>query len=194
MRTAGLSVGSGMLLSCMVAGVATGTFDAAVVGGTLAGGLAIAAGGGAWRYSSNSESGTPLDEASFFEVREAAGKGSGLFARRPVDEGTFLFDYEGEILTEDAFFDRYPEANGRYVACLTDDVWIDGADPTQSNCARWMNHAPAEKANVYWKKQTLGPRGGLAMHFYAKRPIRVGDELCFDYGDDYWVALGETPL
>ena len=56
--------------------------------------------------------------------------------------------------------------------------------------ARWMNHA-SSGANVMWKKQRLGP--SPAMHFYSTARIREGDELCFDYGIEYWEALGETP-
>ena len=95
-------------------------------------------------------------------------------------------------LDETQMFGRYPQADGRYVACITDDLYIDGADAARSNVARWMNHAPAERANVAWRKQRLGPR--KAMHFYATRPIAQGEELCFDYGSEYWTALGETPM
>ena len=120
--------------------------------------------------------------------------GYGLFAKVPIDEGTFLFAYEGEELDEEAFFRRYPKADGRYIACLTDDLYIDGADAAKSNVARWMNHASAAKANVAWRKQTIGPR--KAMRFYATRAISPGEELCFDYdaSGSYWEALGETPL
>ena len=85
-------------------------------------------------------------------------------------------------------------ADGRYIACLTDDLYIDGADAAKSNVARWMNHASAAKANVAWRKQTIGPR--KAMRFYATRAISPGEELCFDYdaSGSYWEALGETPL
>ena len=55
-----------------------------------------------------------------------------------------------------------------------------------------MNHAPPARANVCWRKQRLGAR--KAMHFYALRSIERGEELCFDYGDEYWTALGEQPL
>ena len=30
--------------------------------------------------------------------------------------------------------------------------------------------------------------------FYTLRDIAVGEELYFDYGNDYWEALGESPL
>ena len=58
--------------------------------------------------------------------------------------------------------------------------------------ARWMNHAPATNANVYWKKQRRGEN--KAMHFSALRAIGPSEELCFDYGSDYWDALGVSRL
>ena len=39
-----------------------------------------------------------------------------------------------------------------------------------------MNHA--KEANVFWKKQKLGPTP--AMHFYTSTAIEAGDELCFN--------------
>jgi SET domain-containing protein len=65
-------------------------------------------------------------------------------------------------------------------------------NPELSNQARWMNHASGNAVNVEWKKQRLGAHP--AMHFYASAAIKEGDELCFDYGDEYWAPLGETPV
>lgn len=33
---------------------------------------------------------------------------------------------QGEILNEEQFFARYPNADGRYIAGLTDNYYIDG--------------------------------------------------------------------
>jgi len=125
------------------------------------------------------------------EVRPSQIAGEGLFATDPIDEGAFLFNYEGERLNEDEYFRRYPDGKARYVACIGESLYIDGGDPT-SGPARWINHAPAAQANVYYRKQRFGPAQN--MHFYAKRAISAGEELTFDYGDDYWAALEATPV
>ena len=62
----------------------------------------------------------------------------------------------------------------RYVACIGETLYIDGGNPDLSGPARWMNHAPAEEANVCYKKQRFGPSKG--MHFYAKRDVAAGEE------------------
>ena len=193
-RQLGLQVGAGLVGGCLAVGAASGVFDPATLATTVGAAGAVGAAGVAGAWLRNEEWGAPLDEATAVEVRPAAGKGDGLFAKVPIDEGTFLFAYEGEELDEEAFFRRYPKADGRYIACLTDDLYIDGADAAKSNVARWMNHASAAKANVAWRKQTIGPR--KAMRFYATRAISPGEELCFDYdaSGSYWEALGETPL
>lgn len=35
---------------------------------------------------------------------------------------------------------------------------------------------------------------GTGRHFYATRDVDAGQELVFDYGADYWDALGVRPL
>lgn len=191
-RKAGLALGGACLGGAVVVGLGSGTLNAGQVLPPLALVAALAAANEAYANVANDESGAPLDEAAHFEVREAPGKGSGLFATRAIDEGAYLFAYGGERLTEDQFFARYPKADGRYIACINDELYIDGADADKSNVARWMNHAAPDAANVAWRKQRKGPR--QAMHFYAIKPVRVGDELCFDYGEEYWAALGEAPV
>lgn len=190
-RRGGIAAGVTFLAGALALGGATGVIDpgAAVPFACVA--AVLTAGGLGARFLSNEERGQPLDDSRFV-VGASPGKGDGLFAASAIEAGTFLFDYEGESLDEDAFFARYPRGDGRYIACINDGLYVDGARAELSNMARWMNHAPPADANVVWKKQRLGPKP--AMHFYATRRIAAGDELCFDYGDEYWQALGETPV
>lgn len=194
MRQTGIAAGGTLLVGAASAGVAGGLLD----GGTL---LPVVAGGGALaalalgrEFVAKEERQPPLAEDAFFEIRATSSKGNGLFALQPIAEGTYLYDYLGAELSEDEMFARYPEANGRYVAGITENLYIDG-DPKYSelaNAATRMNHAWTPKANVVWRKQKLGPN--KAMHFYAIRDIAAGEELCYDYGEEYWTALGEDPL
>ena len=122
----------------------------------------------------------------------APGMGRGLFATAEIPSGTYLFDYVGECLNESEMFARYPDGKGRYVACIGEAAYIDGADEQKSGLARWINHSQ-RRANVRWRKQRFGP-GAPAMHFYALRDIAEGEELFFDYGDAYWAAMGVEPI
>ena len=146
------------------------------------------------------ESQNPLPSSSF-QVAESTipNAGMGLFAGTNIAKSTYLFDYEGEILTEDEYFDKYPNGDGRYVAQVNTGIWsllgiaeplyIDAMDPKLSNLARFMNSS-GNNANVYWKKQAFGTQAGT-MHFYTIRDIQKGEELLFDYGDNYWEAADQ---
>ena len=193
-KQAGLAAGGAMLTGGVIAGIGAGLISSDVVVPVVGAGAAVVAALDFTSRTANEETRPPLDETTYFEVRKSvdADKGDGLFALRPIEEGTYLFAYEGELLDEEAMFARYPQADGRYIACINDDLYIDGADPALSNMARWMNHASATNANVYWKKQRRGEN--KAMHFYALRAIGPSEELCFDYGSDYWDALGVQPI
>lgn len=194
-RSVGILGGASVLGGTLALGVAVDIFDGnALLAGAAV--LAFVCGGGAAYISSTYNEDAPALADSFFQVGASAeGKGDGLFASLPIAGGTFLFDYEGERLTEEQFFARYPDANGRYIACIDAYLpwmapsYIDGADPDRSSVARWMNHS-RKRANVRWKKQ----RFGAQMHFYAARDIAAGEELSFDYGDTYWTALGVEPI
>lgn len=180
-----------MIASSLAVGTNIGIFDGNAVLQCLACGASLAGLVVASAYFANEERQAPLDE-TYFEVREVPSMGYGLFALKPIEAGTYIFDYGGEVLDEVALFARYPQGDGLYVAGITDDLYIDGVDPELSNLARWMNHAYAPKANVEKRKQRLGPR--KAMHLYASRKIKKGDELRFDYGAEYWQAMGVEPF
>jgi len=140
------------------------------------------------------------DDANIFQIRESLipNAGLGLFTTRSISEGMCLLEYDGENLTEEEYFARYPDGQGKYVACiaervpfllpfdtrLSEPIYIDGIDPS-SGMARYMN-SKKDDANVYWKKQRWF---GGKMYFYALRDIQVDEELCFDYGNSYWDAV-----
>ena len=196
LRSVGIVGGAAFLGSTLALGSAVGMFDG---GELLTGGVAagiVAAGAVAAVSSTYNEAAEPLVEG-MFRVDTVEGKGEGLFATAPISKGTYLFDYEGERLTEDEHFARYPNADGRYVACIDAvlpwlaPTYIDpvDADHPRSNLSRWMNHS-RRRMNVIKRKQ----RFGRLMHMYAARDIEAGEELCFDYGDSYWTVLGIEPI
>jgi hypothetical protein len=164
------------------------------------------------RHNEESE---PLQD-SCFEVRESTIRdaGMGLFAAEAIAPNKYLFAYEGERLDEDAYFSRYPDGQGRYVAVideqlpilplaslvkedesalkntlrrLSEPTYIDAIDPDRSNLARYMN-SNSINPNVVWTKQRFGRQAGT-MHFYTIDKVEVGNELFFDYGANYWDAV-----
>eukprot|EP00965_Chrysotila_dentata_P256529 6212570-Pleurochrysis_carterae.AAC.4 len=190
-RFAGLAVGSTFLASATALAASMDMFDPTALLAPL-----ISLSSGAmivWAFNTLSfeESRPPLEDSNF-KVKASPGKGNGLYAASPIAKGTFIFDYRGEVLKGlDELFARYADGGGAYVACINANLYIDGADPKKSNLARYMNHARKDP-NVQQRKQRYGPNP--AMHFYARRDIAAGEELTFDYGDEYWEALKQTPV
>jgi hypothetical protein len=106
-------------------------------------------------------------------VRKARpGLGYGLFAALPIRKGDFIIEYTG-IKIPTAVADTLTT---RYLFMI-DDVWsIDGSP--RSNIARYMNHScdPTCEAEI---------DDGRIM-IYAIKDIKKGEELTFDYGEEYY--------
>lgn len=122
-------------------------------------------------------------------IQEAPGKGEGLFARRRIRKGEFVMDYLGEVMNNDAVNERYGDLiEARYLLGLRgplglEETWVDADDPAQSNLGRYINHGrPASLRKV---RQRFPDR---RLRFFAARDLDVGEELTFDYGDDYWIG------
>ena len=113
-------------------------------------------------------------------------KGRGLYARAALEPNTYLFDFTGELLEEEAYRARYPEGvDADYVVCVGkqkgSERYIDAADEGASGVARFMNHA-RQQPNCVCFTMEEPPRAML----YTIEPVEVGDELVWDYGEGYW--------
>lgn len=125
------------------------------------------------------------------EVRCTPRKGKGLFALQPIEKGTYIFDYEGELLTEAEYQERYaPGEVQEYCAQISLNCYVDARDPDKSGLARYMNHSsrPNVRKLIHFHKQTRSIR------CYALCDILVGEELVWDYGKDYWAARADVPV
>jgi hypothetical protein len=205
-RHTGVALGGGILSIAGTVGVTVGMFDpVAILLPTSASLVLLLV--NTWRHN---EYRSPLPESAF-EIKESLipNAGQGLFAANPIPKDMYLMDYGGELLTEEEYFVRYPNGQGLYVASVNEPIplpgfgtlsqptYIDAIHPPSSldqstnRLARYMNSLTIQDgANVYWKKQRYGPQGGQ-MHLYTLRDISIGEELCFDYGENYWGALIE---
>jgi SET domain-containing protein len=116
-------------------------------------------------------------------------------------------DYEGELLTKDEKDRRYlpsrkndrtkederwlesrkergQTAKGDYIFGVG-DVYVDAEDTECGNWARYLNHDNAPNLRV--KSLEVGMDGRPRVWFVANRDIEEGEELCFDYGEGYWM-------
>lgn len=111
-------------------------------------------------------------QRKFTVRRSAPGKGLGLFATETIREGEFVVEYVGEIITNEEADKR----RTRYLFEIDEEHAIDGA--MRENVARYMNHAC--KPNVEAEFE------GGQIKFYALRTIQAGEELGYDYGEEYF--------
>jgi len=123
------------------------------------------------------------------EVREAPGKGEGLFASRRIKAGEFIMDYLGETMTADELDGRYANLlEARYALELTGPLglspsYIDAVNPARSNLGRYINHCSRPTCRKV--RQRFPDR---RLRFFAACDLEPGDELTFDYGDAYWTG------
>lgn len=121
-------------------------------------------------------------------IREAgAAKGLGAFALRSFEEGQVVGDYVGEHLTKLEFKRRvrFAGKTGNYVFQIDEDLLVDAENVAKANWTRYINHS-GEDPNLRVKSLAYAYGGRPRVWFVATRHIREGEELCFDYGPDYW--------
>jgi len=145
------------------------------------------------RKNWETEAETPIESYSAthpdaFCVLDAGAKGAGLFATEHIPKGTYLFDYEGELLTKSEYDARYPDQVSDYAAAYrqTSDGAMKFVDAARAEAiARFMNH-DGRRPNV--GRRTFCVYDECRIMMYALRDIRPGDELQWNYGEGYWAA------
>jgi histone-lysine N-methyltransferase SETD2 len=110
-------------------------------------------------------------------------KGYGLRALEDIPQGTFVYEYIGDVITEAKFHQRakYYQENGYrhfYFMMLQKGEFIDA---TEKGClARFCNHSC--NPNSYVDKWVVGHK--LRMGIFTKRDVAAGEEITFDYNVD----------
>lgn len=113
---------------------------------------------------------TPRKPEFKLKVRRGI-SGLGLFALEDIPKGSFLVEYSGPLLTDE----EADERGGRYLFDLENGWNIDGS--ARTNLARYANHSCEPNAEA-WQE-------GNRIELWSTRPIKAGEEISYDYGDDY---------
>ena len=71
-------------------------------------------------------------------------------------------------------------------------IYVDAEDEYQSLWTRFINHASPPNNNLLPKSVPESYDGNPRVWFMANRDIDAGEELCFDYGEDYWLEGDEV--
>ncbi|KAF3991601.1 hypothetical protein FT663_01472 [Candidozyma haemuli var. vulneris] len=124
------------------------------------------------------------------KVIQTEKKGYGLVAEQTISEGSFVYEYIGEVVDEETFRKRMIDYDTRklrhfYFMMLTKDAFIDATD--KGSLARFCNHSCSP--NAYVDKWVVGDK--LRMGIFAKREILDGEEITFDYNVDRYGAQSQ---
>ncbi len=115
-----------------------------------------------------------------FEIKTSTieGAGRGLFSKVQIKVEDTIGYYTGEIISEEQFHD--PERPfSAYVLWVCRTHIILGEGP-KSNYTRYINHSDDPNAFLVVSSRWKTAR------FEALRNIEPGEEIFFNYGEDYW--------
>lgn len=115
--------------------------------------------------------------------------GYGLFAEEEIAKGNYVGEYTGIVRRNDR---RYfePLNNYCYEYPVEDEIGRSFViDATQGNLTRFINHSRKPNLNpihIYYD-------GYYHLIFIALCPIQKGEQLSYNYGENYWY-LREKPV
>ncbi|KAK2704670.1 histone-lysine N-methyltransferase EHMT2-like isoform X1 [Artemia franciscana] len=119
-------------------------------------------------------------------VFQTGKKGWGLKTLRPIQAGTFVCEYLGEILLEDeadlrnddSFMFSLGAIPGKPEYCIDSKKY--------GNVARFINHSC--QPNLFALRVFIDQRdlSFPKVAFFASKDIQAGEELSMDYGDKFW--------
>jgi len=98
--------------------------------------------------------------------------GLGIFAEQDIPKGACLYEYVGPQLTKE----QEEKSKSKYLFEINARKTIDGT--VRWNTARYINHScrPNCEPNIYKAR----------VYIHAKRKIKAGEELNYDYGKAYF--------
>lgn len=95
------------------------------------------------------------------EVKASRIHGRGLFSSSPIEKGGYIGRFEGEPTTENDEHVLWYEENGRWQGLYV------------QNILRYINHSKDPNTEV------------VGRDLFAVRQIKAGEELTFDYGEEW---------
>lgn len=109
-----------------------------------------------------------------FAVRRTP-TGLGLIALQPIPAGKRIIEYTGPLISNEEVLKR----RGKYFFGVNSKWSIDGSPRT--NLARYINHSCRPNAEALIS--------GRRVWIWARRKIRAGEEITYNYGQEYFDDL-----
>ncbi len=105
-------------------------------------------------------------------VVKRASAGLGLFAARPFKKGERVIEYVGRVIS---IAEEYT-SRSKYLFEVNKRKTIDGVE--RSNIARYINHSCRPNCEPEIERGRV--------YIDAVKSIKAGDELSYDYGEEYF--------
>jgi uncharacterized protein len=109
--------------------------------------------------------------------------GNGVFAVAPIKKGEEIIEYKGTLMTHaqaDKMYGDGGETGHTFLFTLNDDYIIDAN--RKGNTARWINHSCNPNCEAFVEESESGDPRKDRVIIEAKRNIKPGEELTYDYG------------
>ncbi|KAK0657405.1 hypothetical protein B0T16DRAFT_401629 [Cercophora newfieldiana] len=122
------------------------------------------------------------------------GCGYGLFTAEDIAQDEFLIEYTGELITHDEgvrrearrgdVFDELHTTSYLFTLLEEGGIWVDAA--IYGNLSRYINHASEhDKKGCNITPKIMYVNHEFRIKFTALRDIKAGEELFFNYGDNF---------
>ncbi|OIW24068.1 hypothetical protein CONLIGDRAFT_693034 [Coniochaeta ligniaria NRRL 30616] len=122
------------------------------------------------------------------------GCGYGLFTAEDISQDEFIIEYTGELINANEgvrrearrgnVFDEASNTSYLFTLLDTEGIWVDAA--IYGNLSRYINHAGDEdKRGANITPKIVYVNGEFRIRFTAMRDIKTGEELFFNYGDNF---------
>ncbi|KAL2270219.1 hypothetical protein VTJ83DRAFT_2403 [Remersonia thermophila] len=116
--------------------------------------------------------------------------GYGLFAAEDIAQDDFVIEYTGELISHDEgvrrenrrgdVFDEENKVSYLFTLLEQEGIWVDAA--MYGNLSRYINHA-SNNCNIMPRIMYVNHE--FRIKFIALRDIKAGEELFFNYGDNF---------
>ncbi len=112
-------------------------------------------------------------EPGDFKLRVGRSRaGLGLFTEEEIPKGACIIEYTGRVISTEEEY----TSNSKYLFEIHARMTLDGS--IRTNKARYINHSCRPNADPEIRKHRI--------FIMALRKIKAGEEILYDYGEEYW--------
>jgi hypothetical protein len=135
-----------------------------------------------------------VSKAVLMGKSQLEGCGYGLFTAEDIAQDEFVIEYAGELITHDEgvrrearrgnVFDTNKNTSYLFTLLELEATWVDAA--IYGNLSRYINHAgDTDKRGANIVPKIVYVNGEFRIEFLALRDIKTGEELFFNYGENF---------